>query len=498
MRIRPILALVILLVASADWTRAQSVTFHQAFGNLISGSDNPNQHRVPDANLDPVRRWNQIACIATGLDHTPVMQGEQRVFGEQFGPCRAARAMAITHIAIFDAVNAIVGGYQSYLPHESAPSGTSLRVAVAQAGHDTLSWLYPSQKDSFDNWLAEDLAKVPQNGPRNKGIRLGTEVAAAIIAARTNDGSQIPEPVLGVGWFASDQPGHWRQDPIAQQPIALGAWWKLVHPFAVESASQFRASAPPDLASQDYADAYNTVKPLGGDGVITRTTRTTDQTYIAIYWAYDGTPSLCAPPRLYNQVMIQCANDHDLNAASTARLLALGNVAMADAALGCWESKYFWDFWRPILGIRESDPGTGPTGKGDGNPNTKGDVTYSPLGAPASNLTGPNFTPPFPSYPSGHATFGGAVFEVLRRFFGTDNFTFTFTSDEWNGVTKDNQGNIRPLIPETFTSFSEAEEDNGQSRIYLGIHFSFEKTAGIAMGEQIGDYTADNYFLPVQ
>ena len=171
---------------------------------------------------------------------------------------------------------------------------------------------------------------------------------------------------------------------------------------------------------------------------------------------------------------------------------------MADAGIACWDSKYFWDIWRPVAGIRESDTGTGPTGRGDGNPNTHGDVSYSPLGAPASNLTGPNFTPPFPAYPSGHATFGGALFEVLRRFYGTDAKTFTFTSDEWNGMTKDNQGNVRPLIPQTFTSFSEAEEDNGQSRIYLGIHWSFDKTAGIAMGRQVADYDYDRLFQPVE
>ena len=101
-----------------------------------------------------------------------------------------------------------------------------------------------------------------------------------------------------------------------------------------------------------------------------------------------------------------------------------------------WESKYHYDFWRPITGIRESDPGTGPTGAGDGNPNTVGDPTFTPLGAPASNLQGPNFTPPFPACASGHATFGGALFQTLRRFYGTDHIGFTFVSDEFNGVTR--------------------------------------------------------------
>ena len=159
---------------------------------------------------------------------------------------------------------------------------------------------------TFDGWLAEDyFSKSRTQHARQKGIHLGKEVAAAIIADRTNDGSQIPEPLLGVGWFTSDEPGHWRQDPIAKQPVALGAFWNQVRPFAIDSASQFRALPPPELTSDEYADPYNTVKPLGGDNIITPTTRTTDQTYMAIFWAYDGTPSLCAPPRLYNQMVIE-------------------------------------------------------------------------------------------------------------------------------------------------------------------------------------------------
>ena len=169
---------------------------------------------------------------------------------------------------------------------------------------------------------------------------------------------------------------------------------------------------------------------------------------------------------------------------------------MADAGMTIWESKYHYDLWRPITGIRESDPGTGPTGLGDGNPDTVGDVNFMPLGAPASNLTGPNFTPPFPAYPSGHAGFGGALFETIRRFYGTDNIAFTFVSDEFNGQTHDHNGNIRPFRPRSFSNLSQAEEENGQSRIYLGIHWSFDKTEGIALGRRVGDYVFDHAFTP--
>ena len=241
--------------------------------------------------------------------------------------------------------------------------------------------------------------------------------------------------------------------------------------------------APPALTSRAYAAAFNEVKRLGGDGVTTKTERTEDQTLAGIYWAYDGTPSLCAPPRLYNQIAMSIADQMGTDLVDVARLLALVNVAMSDAGIASWESKYYYQFWRPVTGIREADPGTGPSGRGDGNPLTVGDPTFSPLGAPASNLQGPNFTPPFPAYPSGHAVFGGALFQTLRNFYRTDDIPFTFTSDELNGETRDNQGNPRPLLPRTFASLSQAEEENGQSRIYLGIHWSFDKTQGIAQGQ---------------
>jgi hypothetical protein len=184
------------------------------------------------------------------------------------------------------------------------------------------------------------------------------------------------------------------------------------------------------------------------------------------------------------------------NPEELARLLALVNTSLADAGVASWESKFFWKFWRPITGIRESDVGTGPTGYGDGNDNTVGDPNFTPLGAPASNLNGPNFTPPFPAYPSGHATFGGALFEVLRRFYGTDNIAFAFQSDEFNGITKDNTGNVRPKVTRSYTSLSQAEEENGQSRIYLGIHWRWDKEQGILQGRKVADWVFDHAFQP--
>jgi len=444
-----------------------------------------------------VHHWNQIAINASGLDHTPVQPGENRVFGEQFGPTRASRAMAIVHIAIFDAVNAIAGGYHGYTSLGAAPRGTSMKAAIAQAAHDTLAALFPSQTPSFDAQLAADLATVTNGKAKSDGIDLGKRAAAAILALRANDGSNRPEPNIGIDFVTSDAPGKWREDPISMKTVALGAYWSEVTPFVMQSATQFRVPAPPALDSVEYATAFDEVKAIGGDGIVTPTTRSDFETMVGTFWAYDGTPSLCAPPRLYNQITATIANLQGLDIVELARLLALVNVAMADAGIAIWESKYYYQLWRPVTGIRESDPGTGPTGLGDGNDGTAGDPRYTPLGAPASNLNGPNFTPPFPSYPSGHAGFGGALFQTLRRFFKRDDITFTFVSDEFNGVTRDNEGNLRPYIPRTFSSFSEAEEENGQSRIYLGIHWAFDKQQGIAQGRQVGDYVFDHAFQPL-
>lgn len=451
--------------------------------------------------VDALRRWNGIAVDASGLDHTPVAAGETRVFGEQLGPTRASRAMAIVHIAMFDVVAAILGGYQTYthLPH--APFfDVSLTAGVAQAAHDTLVALFPSQAPIFDDALSADLATIRFARAKANGIDLGQRAAAAILALRDGDGSEQAEPPMGTGFMPGNLPGQWRQDPVGQQPIALGAFWGSVTPFSLQSGDQFRTPPPPALDSAEYTAAFDETKRLGGDVVHTATERTDEQTHIGLFWAYDGTPSLCAPPRLYNQITVHIADQMHTtsNTLAFARLLALVNVSMADAGIAVWESKFFWDFWRPVAGIRESDPGTGPTGAGDGNPDTTGDPDFWPLGAPASNLQGPNFTPPFPSYPSGHAGFGGALFETLRNFYRRDDIAFTFTSDEFNGTTLDNQGNARPLEPRSFASLSQAEEENGQSRIYLGIHWAFDKTEALTQGERIADYVYFRAFRPTR
>ncbi len=502
---RPVLAVLTLVLATPAWAGGGRHDFHDTMGPRFE----PSRHYAPRQlerkdrprpsadSASWVRHWNEMALNANALDHTPVASGENRVFGEQLGPLRTSRALAIVHIAMFDAVNAIAGGYNSYTELAPAPFGTSMNAAIAQAAHDTLVALFPSQTPSFDEELGEDLGRIPDGPWKAKGISLGQRAAAAILALRADDGSLHAEPYVGVEYITKNEPGKWRQDPISQVPIALGAYWGKVTPFVLESADQLRIPPPPALNSPEYTAAFNEVKALGGDGVVTPTARTAEQTEIGIFWGYDGTPGLGTPPRLYNQIAMEIAEKRAHNVVELARLLALVNVAMADAGIACWESKYAYEFWRPVTGIREADEGTGPTGLGDGNPATVGDKTFSPLGAPASNLTGPNVTPPFPAYASGHATFGAALFQMLRHLYRTDRIPFSFMSDEFNGVTQDNQGNVRPLVRRNFSSLSQAEEENGQSRIFLGIHWAFDKTEGIAQGRRVADYVFKHAFQPL-
>src|SRR3989454_11975391 len=171
-----------------------------AFGPYLNGEQSHPPLPGPRPGIDVVHRWNQIAIDATGLDHTPVGPGENRTFGEQLGPGRASRAMAIVHIAIFDSIDAILGGYQSYTGIDSAPHPVSIRAAAAQAAHDTLVSLYPSQKATFDQELADDLLRVTSDTQKGNGVAFGKQIAAAILASRVGDGAEIPELHIGIDY----------------------------------------------------------------------------------------------------------------------------------------------------------------------------------------------------------------------------------------------------------------------------------------------------------
>jgi len=451
------------------------------------------EQRVLMSATDTVLEWNRIMCNAAAIDHSI---GEP---GIQFGPTRAGRAMAIESVAVFDAVNAIDGSYTPYMVTDvRASKGASIDAAAAQAAHDTLSALYPYLKPMFDQKLAADLAAIPA-GLMKQGCAVGAKVAQEVLAARTNDGSQIDAVGQPVNWTYGQMPGDWRPDPLHPNAKPLTPDWGQVKPFAIPDVPDFSAPPPPDITSKEYADAYTEVKEYGGDGISTPTLRTQEQTDIGIFWGYDAQPGLCAPVRFYNQIADVLAVQQHNTEVQNARFFALVNIALADSGITCWGNKFQYDMWRPVTAIRENDPGTGPSGLGSGNPYLvgQGDPNWQPFGAPADNGGGTNFTPPFPSYTSGHATFGGALFTVMKDFFGTDNIHFTAVSDEFNTITVDQNGNPRPLLPRSFNSFSQAAEENGQSRIYLGIHFSFDKTQGIICGDHIGDYVFNNLLQPV-
>ncbi len=421
-----------------------------------------------------VIRWNSFANDALrddlAIGHTP----------EQGGPTRGAYALAIVQAAVFDAVNSIDGSYQPYKFKVAAQPGASIDAAAATAAHDTLVALFPSFTSRANALLATDLAALPAVAAQN-GAAVGHAIAAQMLASRANDHSNDPMSYTPVG-----QPGFWSSDPLHPGQQGLTPGWGNVTPFTMRSGSQFRAPAPPALNSAEYTAAYNEVLAYGGDAVNSPTIRTAEQTQIGLYWAYDGQPGLGTPPRLYNQIAQAIALQKGNTDVQNARLFALINLSMADAGIQCWESKYYYGFWRPVTAIRG--------GATDGNADTAGDANWMPLGAPSSNNPGnTNFTPPFPAYGSGHATFGAAAFRSIANFYGTDHIPFDFVSDELNGVTRDQNGVIRPVVSRHFETMSQAAEENGQSRIYLGIHWSFDKVQGISCGNDIADNAFNNF-----
>ena len=407
---------------------------------------------------DMVTHWNDIAF------------GAIRNEASHVGPTWASRNLAIVQTAVYDAVNAIGGQYTSFYSQARAPGYASMDAAVASAAYTTLVNLYPTYKTQLDNFYANSLATIPNGASEDAGVDIGRTVAQQILDLRTGDGSTNQS-----NYQVSSTPGHWQPDPTnpngqVQQP--LGPAWGEVKTFALESADQIAAPPPPALNSQEYADAYNEVKSLGAAN---STTRTQDQTQIGIFWAYDR-GGMGPPIILYNQIVQSIANQYHNDLYTNARLFALANVAMADAGISTWATKYEYDFWRPVTAIRR--------GAEDGNSQTVADPNWRPLGAPGGAYD--NFTPPFPAYTSGHATFGSAMFGVLKNFYGTDNVNFTLSSDELPGVQR------------SYTSFTQAASENGRSRIYLGIHWKFDDIQGEKVGGEIADYVTSNFLVPKQ
>jgi hypothetical protein len=446
---------------------------------------------VPSAApTDPVLFWNAVALQATAVDHginAPHLQ---------FGPTRASRALAIVQGAVYDSVNSIDPESSPYVIQVKPAKDASLTAAVAEAAYNTLLRLYPYQKAFFDTELAASLKNIPTQA-KVDGMAVGLTVANAVLAARANDGSQKDAAGQPVNYTYGQNPGQWRADPLHPNATPLTPDWGQVKPFVLQSATQFGAPPPPAITSLAYALAYEQVKALGAAN---STLRTDNETNIGFFWGYDAQPGICAPVRFYNQIAEEVAQKMGNDVVDNARFFALINFAEADAAITCWNDKFRYDLWRPVTAIRENDPGTGPTGQGSQNPYLvgQGDTTWTPGGAPADNGNGTNFTPPFPSYTSGHATIGAATFKIMEDFYHTDVIPggLKVVSDEFNTVTVDQNGNTRPLLPRTYNSFSQMAGENAQSRIYLGIHWEFDAVEGIRCGDKIADYVFTHAATP--
>jgi hypothetical protein len=407
--------------------------------------------------LNVIRDW-------TALSNDPY---PNRIVPSQ--PPRAARNLAMVHAAMYDAVNAIERTHQPYHVDLAAPAGASPVAAAAAAAHRVASQIYqePDERAVFDAALAEALATVADGPAEMLGVELGRQVGDAMLAWRSTDraGASLPYTPGGA-------PGDWnRTFPDFLPPLL--PQWPQVTPFAMNSPSQFRPAAPPVLDSAEYATAVDEVLRLGG---LTSTERTAEQTEIALYWADGG--GTYTPPGHWNQIATDVALARGTTLAKNARLLALLNVALADAGIASWDAKYAYDLWRPIDAIRR--------GETDGNDLTVADPTWMPLLK----------TPPFPTYTSGHSTFSGAADTVLTAFFG-DNIEFAVPSDGHSGFTQ------RPLaegqvITRSFTSFAQAADEAGRSRIYGGIHFQFDNAAGLAAGRALGAFVTERLLRPVE
>jgi hypothetical protein len=395
------------------------------------------------AHADTVTDWNRIAVQEV------LTAGAARP-----GPT-ASLDMAVVQLAVYDAVQAIIGEYQPY--HVVIPGATgSTSAAAAKAARDVLVNRFPARAAAIEAIYQQYLIDHGLN-PADPGVAVGATAAAGIIALRATDGSfpnPPPPPFIG-----SLTIGVWRPTPPSNAPMAA-PWLALVTPFAINSPSQFRPNDPPDLNSPEYTRDYEEVKAVGKSD---STTRTAEQTDLANFWNSNYVA-------LWSSVTRNLAEANLDNEGDTARLLALVSMSMADASITAWDSKTTFVFWRPITAIREGD--------NDGNPKTVGDATWSPLIA----------TPPYPDYTSGANNLTASATRSLALFFGTDEMNFS--------VTTTNPG---PTIQDTrdFTSFNAVQQEVVSARVYEGIHWRFADEVARKQGRQVAQWAYSHYLRPL-
>lgn len=433
---------------------------------------------------DPILYWNDVALEANRVSFT---NGR----GEQPGPTLSSRALAIVHLAMYDAYAGVRGNPVSpvnlspYLPGLPDPEpNAAAAAAVAAAAHTALSCLFPSQQSFFD-------LKYAQAGLEGDGLAEG-HAFGVLVAQRLLEKRQDDPDASDAGYVASLAPGAHRPDPDnPTQGFHAPFYGARSRCFAVTDRHEL--DAPPQPGNPEYTAALQQVRGKGIAPELTATlppgisARTATETLIGIYWGYDGAAELGTPPRLYNQIVRAVAIARNNSVDQNARLFALVNVAMGDAGILAWDQKYMHDLWRPVLGIREGDLSLGPAAIGNHDLSENADPGWLPLGAPKSNSQSmeKNFTPPFPAYPSGHATFGAAALHITRLFYGVNSRSndslfdgLTFVSDEFNGINRDNKGAVRPRHVRNFPGgLWDMIIENGLSRVFLGVHWVFDAFA---------------------
>jgi hypothetical protein len=402
------------------------------------------------AQADVLNDWNVIAQNQA-LAIRPTAHGQ-------------TRGMAMVQGAVYDAVNALRPRYEPYvldLAEVHARPFGSRKAAIATAAHHVLVEIVaPAQVAGLDSPYAATMAAIPNGRVKNEGVRVGAAAAAAMLAARDDDGFMGPfDFVIG------SDPGDWR--PLTPTALDPDAWVGNLVPFLIESRSQFRSAGPNALTSAAYAEEFAEVKEIGA---LNSSTRTADQTTAAIFWQ--------APPAaLWNRLARDLSAEHDISVAREARLLAMINLAAADGAIACWNEKYARNFWRPRAAIQEADT--------DGNPATVADPTWEPLFHPSTATTPSLITPPFPDHPSGHGCVSGAVLNTFRKFFRTDEVAFDVHSGRFPGQ------------PRHFRSFTRALNEIVDARVWGGIHFRTADVQGAVIGRKVARYLGRHYFRRV-
>jgi hypothetical protein len=364
-------------------------------------------------------------------------------------PPTAFRAMAILHVAMFDAVNSIEPRYKPYKTRLSATPDTSKEAAAATAAAAVLVKLVPDAAADVQSTLTSYLATLPDGDTKSKGIELGQDVAAKILEAREKDGASTAD-----AYRPKTKPGAY-----IPTPITVGWQFATMTPFALASPSQFRAKPPPSLKSTEWARDYNEIKSLGAKNSTKRTARQTED---ARFWLLVG-------PRAYNPLPRQIVIAKNMDLLESARFMAFFSVAAVDAVIAVFEAKYKYEFWRPITAIRNGDI--------DGNPATERDASWQPIDA----------TPMHPEYPCAHCIISSSVVAVIEGLLGSDEIPeVALTSPFVPGVTH------------RFTNLRAYTEEVANARICAGFHYRFSTIAGREMGQKIGAYIVKSVMQPVQ